>query len=767
MEGGRGAVQKIIVWCRRRRTLLAGLAVVLTAALLAAWTGYDLAAAVDDTPVFTIVNDEYSQTVAIPEQGLTQTLPLAAGQRIYGVRLDFAAYDHAFHGGAVTAVLLQGDTELTQGVLPLVGLLDNTFAHIIFAAPYTAPRAQTLTLRLTFAAPDPADAGCPLGVWASEGQQGDMALAADAPLDATAALQYVTDWSGRWSRPLALALGLLTVLAVGLGFRLLFGGKDAGAGRLVAAVAAAALALGGAFSIVTPPLVGPDEYTHLAAAYAQASRLLGQPVADAGGHLLVRAADAPYFGTQTGDIGIFAYKTYLEHLGDAGVPAAADTVSAAVYQKVNPALYLGQTAGIALARALGRGFHAMLLLGRLGGLLLYAACAAAAVCIAPQRYKGLFAAVALLPMPLQMAASLSTDGTILGLVFSYTALCLLLRTQPGGAGGCAALVVLTAAVAPLKAIYLPVTLLCLLVPAGHLDPRRAPARPTVTVLGRAVRPGTLVKAGALLAAGALWCLTNLGALLYATRDVDNVGLTRGFFALLAAAAGLGLVYSRVRRSARGHRWFWAGVIAAAAVAVPVILWRITHMWGGLTPEQLADSIQPNGDSAYTYSVGYICRNVPGTVKLLLRSVTAQGAGWLQGVLGTALGEPIVYRIDVSWLLGVGLVLALVAAALPAAGQPPLLGRRACRGAAGIAALVAALMLAVALSWTPINYRTIFGVQGRYWLPVLPLALLPLTENRAVRAERDLARPAVFAVLCLTCLTLLQGCVLYAAWQPPV
>ena len=48
------------------------------------------------------------------------------------------------------------------------------------------------------------------------------------------------------------------------------------------------------------------------------------------------------------------------------------------------------------------------------------------------------------------------------------------------------------------------------------------------------------------------------------------------------------------------------------------------MWGGLTPEQLVGSIQPNGDSIYTYSVGYICRNLPATIKLLLRSVSAQG-----------------------------------------------------------------------------------------------------------------------------------------------
>ena len=41
-------------------------------------------------------------------------------------------------------------------------------------------------------------------------------------------------------------------------------------------------------------------------------------------------------------------------------------------------------------------------------------------------------------------------------------------------------------------------------------------------------------------------------------------------------------------------------------------------------------------------------------------------------------------------------------------------------------LFAALTLAVlaaALNWTPINYQTIFGLQGRYLLPILPLALL--------------------------------------------
>ena len=66
--------------------------------------------------------------------------------------------------------------------------------------------------------------------------------------------------------------------------------------------------LGVAFAFLTPPLVGPDEYTHLAKCYRQSSTLLGQPVADDDDMLLVRSCDAPYFKNHTGDIGIYAYK---------------------------------------------------------------------------------------------------------------------------------------------------------------------------------------------------------------------------------------------------------------------------------------------------------------------------------------------------------------------------------------------------------------------------------------------------------------------------
>ena len=273
------------------------------------------------------------------------------------------------------------------------------------------------------------------------------------------------------------------------------------------------------------------------------------------------------------------------------------------------------------------------------------------------------------------------------------------------------------------------------------------------------------KALALVLAAIGWVQVNMGAL-YAARDVDTVGILRAGGAAAAGAALLALLYWKIRRDPIKKKIFLGAIAAVVVLAIPVGLYKLTHMWGGLTPEQLVGSIQENGDSIYTYSAGYICRNLPNTAKLLLRSFSAQGAQWVQGVLGTALGEPIVYTVDASWVLGVGFILALLAAALPQAGETVPLGRRTKAGVWGIILCVIALSFVTALNWTPINYTTIFGLQGRYWLPVLPLVLALVHHNRTFAVQKPAERKAVFAMLCLTSFVILQGAGLYATFQMP-
>ena len=721
--------------------------------LLCRWVGYDLQQRLGNEPKFEIVNDEYDQIIDVPAAGLEQHLPLKAGQTIYGVRLNFSTHGELYKAGMVMVDLYNGEGRLIgQTAGNYLNVFDNNFTAFATGSAYRAMQDETLTLHIYNAV----EWDGPLGLWASTGTVEDMPLTADGEdLNATLAVQLMTDDSGSW--PTRLAQQLALPLAAAAFAAVLLIGLDT---HLALVVAAVGLACGLAFVQVTPALVAPDEYTHLAAAYELASRWSGQQPADEDGNLLVRSCDAPYFGTRSGEIGIFAYKAEeVARLTDAG---SADTLTETSEAQAGQGSgnYLPQALGLHLARSRGANFYTMLRWGRICNLVFYLALAALAVALAPLGVRGLLACVALLPMPLQLAASLSPDASVLGMVFCFTALCLQLRTKKAVWWEKILLVGLGGAVGPAKAIYLPVVLLCFIIPMENL------AGTTESVkgfFGVRVCSGRLIQEATLVLAGCFWLSANLGELAYAARDVNRLAMAAGVLVLGIVLVLAGQLYSKVRSDAKKLRTFRCVLCGAAAVTAVGGVYALSHMGGGLEPDQLLMT-NPNGDSIWTFSLGYICRNLPATAKLLLRTIPEQGALWLQGILGTTLGEPIVYRIDVSWLIGVGLVLALLATALPVADETPPLGHRTSVGAVGILLCVVAASLVVALNWTPINYQTLFGLQGRYWLPVLPLALVLCKRSRVVTLRRDASRGAALAVTACTLLTLLQGFGLYASWQ---
>ena len=736
-------------------SLLAAALAAWCTVLLCRWVGYDLQERLGNTPSYEIINDDYSQIIDIPAEGLTQAMPLKAGQPFYGVRFKFSTHGQLYKSGMT---MVEAYNEAGEQILFAAGnflnIWDDTFTEFTCNEAYIPDHDETLTIRLY----NESAWDGPLGVWASEGEVSGMPLSVTDgdTLNATMAMQRVSDFTGSW--PAALAARLQKPLAAAVFISVLLAMLHA---PLYLFVPAVGLALGVTFTYVTPALVAPDEYTHLAAAYELASTWSGQTAADEDGNLLLRECDAAHFGTKTGDIGVLAYKN--EAIAETSEPGSPDvlTTHSEVKAGQGSGSYLAQALGIRLARAQGKNFYTMLLYGRLANLILYLLLAALAVWLAPTSLRGLFACVALLPMPLQLAASLSPDAAVLGLVFSFTALCLRLRGEKAVWWQKILLIVLGGLTAPGKAIYLPVILLCLLIPVENLT---YDGNPTVKFLGEELPGGCCIHAATLVLAFCFWLAANLNAVAYAARDMNTTVLVTA-----AAAAAVLLVLALaayLKLHKRPKVFFWCKAAFAAVLVVGAVggVYAVSHMGGGLDPDQLTMTY-PNGDSIWTFSFGYICRNIPATVKLLLRTLPEQGALWLQGLLGTTLGEPIVYRIDVSWLLGVGLLLAVLAAALPRQDEPALLGRRSKAGMAGICLCVVLAVLAAALNWTPINYQTLFGLQGRYLLPILPLALLLVKSSKKLVLRGDVSHAAALCTSTLTMLTLLQGFGLYAAWQP--
>ena len=727
---------------------LAGLACLLLACLLAVlWGRRAVRDAADGQARYRIVNDEYSRVVELtdPINGVTQTLPLEAGETLYGVRLLFATYERVPHGTGHALLLDPAGDGVARADFDMTALLDNTFYGIVFEQPVTPAAAGDYTLLLRF---DRATEEDRIGLYASEGAVAGMplAMANGGALDATAAVQYMTDYTGSLPSTGFLAVGLLlTAAVVGAAALLWLGASPLRLG----AFCLAAAGLGLAFCLVTPPLGGPDEYVHLAGSYAMASERLGQHTYDLEGRLLMRACDAPHMSDVTGPADAFVYKRVFSTLAERGCDGAL-TAAAEVRSpgKVAALLYLPQTAGVLLARVLGLGFTGLVLAGRLCNLAVYIALAAFALWRMPYGKNLLFVTM-LLPGCLQLAASFSPDALVLGLAFAFTAHVLAMAAEERALRGweCAVLLALAAALGPAKAVYVLLVGLVLLIPARRF------AKPLY---------GLGLKAGAFAAAALGWLVYNLEYIRYILRDVNEMTMLVLVLALAAAAVAARPLLRRWLALPRRTRLAVLCAGGAAALVLAVAALMALRIGGALTPEQLAAGIQPNGDSIYTWSVGYTLRHLPGMVKLLVATLCAKLPQLVQEVLGMRPGEPIVYGLELSWAITVALLgLVLVAACRPAE-RAPRLGLAHRWAMALILLGVSGLLVFACLTWTPVNYEILFGLQGRYFLPVLPLALLLWGENDWLRLGRDLTRPVCLAAAALPALALLQAMCLYAA-----
>ena len=131
------------------------------------------------------------------------------------------------------------------------------------------------------------------------------------------------------------------------------------------------------------------------------------------------------------------------------------------------------------------------------------------------------------------------------------------------------------------------------------------------------------------------------------------------------------------------------------------------------------------------------RGLPRRIRLIL---FAAAAALLLILFRQALGQLL-------WQIALAVLLAY--AALPVQGavmKPAGKARGWCCAAAALCCLLA---VAGCLLWTPTHYDTLYGLQGRYFLPVLPLLLLTCLPRRlAAVPDEDTAQTRLVAALAL-------------------
>lgn len=476
--------------------------------------------------------------------------------------------------------------------------------------------------------------------------------------------------------------------------------------------AVAAVCLGLLYCFILPPYSTPDEQFHINQSFNISSSLLGQ-APEGGipwGSNIKREGD---YNPQIQDqfTTVFTYREIAREFftrAPSSAPATFSGEEVGGYRL----LYWPSALMITVARLLGLGFVQALFLGRLANLSLYILLCTLAVKLVP-RGKSIFAVVAMLPMSMHLAASFSRDALTLALYFFFTALCLYYidgkATLDWKQLLCLGLLVVVTA--PAKIVYVPLLLLCLFIPGERFFWQ-----------GRAM--------GKQLALAVRWGLVTVGLLsLLAQGGVAMMGNAMGVPQPEAAPSTPGAISAQAALP--------AGLVAQDGAEAPATL----------TPAPI-----PQQDSE-TFTLTDFFRH-PGTmVMLVVRTVAQDLTFWLQGLVG---GNLSYFTLPLNWGFVVALTLLLAAAALPGPASPTL-GRRLTLAAGLMVLAGVGLVVLGCITWTPTYYKTIYGIQGRYFLPLLPLGLCALASaQKAVTHTRPLERELTFATMAVSVFALLNA-----------
>lgn len=503
-------------------------------------------------------------------------------------------------------------------------------------------------------------------------------------------------------------IALLALVLIGAGWWL-FTGQKCPLHRMVFCFV---LALGILFSMVLPPYSAPDEQFHINQSFTLASTIydLHLPIAQSQIHSTIRRPSDQDVIVQDGETTVFTWQHIAKNLLTTSPDPFTATHDFDEYQVDSSyTMYWISALGVLAGFLLRLGFIPTLFLGRLTNLLFFAFLASWAVKRTPVA-KAVFATVALLPMTLHLAASYSRDSNLLALCLLFAALVLDLAFGPTEKISWKQLILPALAgllIAPSKIVYFPLTLLVFLIPAARLGR-----------FSKAIKGGFLVLCMVVFLSSAGGTLT-LG------------GFVNGDTPVAAGAASSSTAVQEAEPAAS---------VAAESESAPA-----PESTASSGETAVADSApqpaseEPVQDDSVCYSLPYILSHPLDTVELLIRSVVEYGDHYVKTLVGGTLSyfDP---GVQIAWTWVAALLILLVLAWLQPGFELPVWAKMVCL-LIGLACCGLAVLGCV--SWTPTYYTTIYGLQGRYFLPVLSLLLL--ARPRRLLLQTDFTRGLVYAV----------------------
>lgn len=487
------------------------------------------------------------------------------------------------------------------------------------------------------------------------------------------------------------------------------------------------LGFGLLFNIVLPPYSAPDEQFHINQSFTLASGMFN-PNLPTGVHpldsVLHRPSDYDTLA-QNERTTVFTWQHLVRQLDTRNTDEWGVTPNSDEMQvEANNTLYWISSFGVLLGFLLRLGFVPTLFLGRLFNLLAFAG----AVCWAVKKTpvaKPVFALCALLPISLHLGASYSRDSNLLALAFLFAALVLDAAYCPKETFSYKQLIapaLLGLVLAPSKIVYFPIIFLVFLIPNLRLG-----------------RFGRWYKIGF-----AALCLLFVMKDSVVVQVIDNQLSSPASVATSMAADPAaddspqpdGQLQDDSASGAQQDASEQQGDAAEPLNAAN------EPMQASDDAEDISSGFIAPPDDSVCYSIPYMLAHPVDTFELCVHSVVELGDHYLRSLVGGTLSyftPDLAVNIAMVWVIALCILLCL-AWLCPG-------GIELSTGAKSFAVLLAlaccGLSLLGCITWTPIYYTTIYGFQGRYLLPALPLLLLARPKKLSLAV--DCSRGLVYAI----------------------
>ena len=713
-------MKKFIQVNKKYNILLIGIITVMCIASLV-WVFHNDVTPAAGKSLWESINVEYDTVTAVIDDDNSVTQDFKTSANVYGVVLKFATEGQVVQGNARLDIL-QGNTVVATANQDLAELLNGVQVGVTFDTPVLATKDAEYTLKITFEYAEGEQNK--ISLWKNSSMESTLTENGN-PSDGTLFLNIIVNISDTFIKDYYMIIAVLLIVAVAVSFVLIYVVKL----KIHLVFLVVVILFGTVYNFVLPPHMAPDEKVHINTSYKIVNDILGETSETT--NILMRKSDTEYTDNAS-DFNVFTYQTVMDNMFKQCEDSTLVETKATYATGVSYLSYTPTVAGMLLARVLNFNYITSVMFARMFNLIFFAVIISLAIKITPFA-KNIFFATAFLPMSVSLAASFSYDAPIIALSILFIALCLKYAYQDEkmDVKKLVILAVVAVLLAPVKAVYIFVCGFCLIIPRAKFKNLKTYILNIAIVLVLAT--GSFLMANSQTLMSYVTSVTP-DSLETSENAVEETNITITEEPVVAETAQEPAVAESVEEP----------VVDDLADAIA-------------EPETTPSEPEINYIASVYYTPSYVLTHVRDTINLIGNTIQHNTDYYLRQMVGGHLVEPILIDVDINGVFICLLYICLILSCLQTKKDLILLKPVHKWWAGFICLCVTGVLLVVTLSWTPANNPTIWGMQGRYLLPILPLVLLIL-QGKNITLEKDITKHIAFTMCMLQFFVLLNALV---------